>query len=132
MIGTVSVITDKPMRMDDVLPDWLERGVESSLRDSEDDAPPLDVPMALSSGGKHVMKGVLTPPVVLTPSGGSSPRTGGAWRDLDSFYADAEEESEDEEEEDGDDEEDDEEEEEEEEESEAEEEESQSEGERNS
>lgn len=123
MIGTVSVITGKPMRMDDVLPDWLERGVESSLRDSEDDAPPLDIPTALSSGGKQVMKGVLTPPVVLTPSGGSSPRNGGAWRDLDSFYAEPEEESEGEgeEEDDG---------EEEEEESEAEEEETDSEGER--
>ena len=137
MIGTVSVIIGKPMRMDDVLPDWLERGVESSLRDSEDDAPPSDVPMALSSGGKQLMKGVLTPPVVLTPSGGSSPRNGGTWRDLDSFYADTEEESEEEEEqgeeeEDGGEEEDDDGDEEDEEESETEEKERESEGERDS
>ena len=137
MIGTVSVIIGKPMRMDDVLPDWLERGVESSLRDSEDDAPPSDVLMALSSGGKQLMKGVLTPPVVLTPSGGSSPRNGGAWRDLDSFYAETEEEGEEEEEEeeeeeDGGEEEDDDGDEEDEEESETEEKEREPEGERDS
>ncbi len=36
------------MQMDTVLPDWLEKGVESSLRDSEDDKPPAPVPTAIS------------------------------------------------------------------------------------
>lgn len=90
------------MAMDESLPDWLEKGVESSLRDSEDDArvnaPP--VPTAISSAGPTLgQKGIATPPIVLTP-GVSTPNSTaakGQWTDLDSFYAEEEEkESEDE------------------------------------
>lgn len=65
------------MQMDDLLPDWLEKGVESSLRTSEHDVPVV-VPSAA---------------VVLTETRPSS-RT--EFTDLDSFYADPEEVSEEE------------------------------------
>lgn len=83
------------MRQEGVIPDWLENGVDSSLRDTEDDAPPLPpVPLALSSA-QQKKKGVMSP-IVLTPTGGSPPggsglRNGsskGPWTDLDKFYDD--------------------------------------------
>ena len=92
--------------MDVLLPDWLEKGVESMLRDSEDDAPPAPpVPTAISSALQMRSKGVPSPPIVLTP-GVSRPSsrngTKGPWQDLDSFYAEEEEdEEEDEEDEEG-------------------------------
>jgi AP-3 complex subunit beta len=85
--------------MDNILPDWLEKGVESTLRDSEYDAAPI--PTAISSTG--VMKGhataspgIATPPIALIPTGGSGTPTAGKgpWMDLDSFYADEKEEEE--------------------------------------
>jgi AP-3 complex subunit beta len=83
------------MRMDTLLPDWLENGVESSLRDTEETAPAL-APQPILAVQRN--KGIASP-VVLTPSGGSSPvgsqtRSGGSkgpWMDLDKFYADEEE-----------------------------------------
>ncbi|CAA7267058.1 unnamed protein product [Cyclocybe aegerita] len=95
LLGSLGGVTGRSMRMDDVLPDWLEKGVENSLRDSEYDAPPAPpAPTALSSSGQVQMKGKLpaSSPIVLTPTGpGSRPdsRTGGKgpWTDLDSFYA---------------------------------------------
>lgn len=90
-----------------VLPDWLEKGVESMLRDSEDDAPPAPpVPTAISSAGQILRKGVPSPPVVLTPTvSRPSSRNGtkGPWQDLDSFYAEEEEEEEEEDDSDSDD-----------------------------
>lgn len=90
-----------------VLPDWLEKGVESTLRDSEDDAPPAPpVPTAISSAGQMRSKGVPSPPVVLTPTvSRPSSRNGtkGPWQDLDSFYAEEEEEEEEEDDSDSDD-----------------------------
>ncbi|KAF9472124.1 hypothetical protein BDN70DRAFT_887352 [Pholiota conissans] len=104
-LGSLGRVTGRSMMMEGILPDWLERGVEGSLRDSEDDAPPAPpVPTAISSSGPmRGQKG--SPPIVLTPTGVSRPSsrndaTKGPWTDLDSFYADAEEqESEGEEEE---------------------------------
>ena len=107
------------MRMDTLLPDWLEKGVESSLRDTEDEAAPA-LPLASAqvlsiAGGRRGRSGsgVVTP-VVLMPSGESSPANSqirgiggggstskGAWMDLDKFYADTEEGEEESEEEDG-------------------------------
>ncbi|KDR78991.1 hypothetical protein GALMADRAFT_224240 [Galerina marginata CBS 339.88] len=112
LVGSMGRVTGRFMRMDEVLPDWLERGVESSLRDSEDDAPLAPpVPTALSSAGPVKNKGgVPSPPIVLTPTGVSRPSsrngTKGQWTDLNSFYAENEEEDEedDEEEEEGEDE----------------------------
>jgi len=92
------------MWIDGVLPDWLENGVESTLRDSEDDTPAPIVPTAISSAGQIRSKAVPSPPVVLTPTvSRPSSRNGtkGPWQDLDSFYAEEEEEEEDEEDEDG-------------------------------
>jgi len=105
--------------MDGLLPDWLEKGVESTLRDSEDDAPPAPpVPIAISSVGQMRSMGVPSPPIVLTP-GVSRPSsrngTKGPWQDLDSFYAEEEKEEEESEEEESEEDEEEEEEEEEEE-----------------
>jgi AP-3 complex subunit beta len=87
------------MWMDRVLPDWLEKGVESTLRDSEDDAPPAPLaPTAISSAGQMRSMGMPSPPVVLTPTvSRPSSRNGakGPWQDLDSFYAEEEEEEDD-------------------------------------
>ncbi|KAF9522067.1 adaptin N terminal region-domain-containing protein [Crepidotus variabilis] len=108
LVGSLSRVTGKSMQGDEILPDWLERGVESSLRDSEYDAPPPPpVATALSSSKARAIGPSVSSPIVLTPTGGTSPIPGsrgkGPWTDLDSFYADEEEEDEesDEEEEDG-------------------------------
>ncbi|KAF8954115.1 adaptin N terminal region-domain-containing protein [Flammula alnicola] len=100
LIGSLARVTGRSMRMDGMLPDWLEKGVESSLRDSDDAPPPPPVPTAISSAGPvRGQKGVSSPPIVLTPTGVSRPssRSGGAkgpWMDLDSFYAEEEEKEE--------------------------------------
>ncbi|KAJ7931408.1 adaptin N terminal region-domain-containing protein [Mycena leptocephala] len=111
-LGSLGMITHKPMHGDYSLPDWLERGVESSLRDTEDDAPPPPPPMSFSSSAPVAQRSKgLASPVVLTPSGGSP--TGGSggskpqWTDLDKFYEDAEEDEDEEGSEDDEDEEDD-------------------------
>ncbi|KAJ7903631.1 adaptin N terminal region-domain-containing protein [Mycena olivaceomarginata] len=98
-LGSLGMITHKPMHGDTHLPDWLERGVESSLRDTEDDAPPPPTLMSFSSSSSSApiarTKG-FAPPVVLSPAGGASPAAGtrAQYTDLDSFYADADEEDE--------------------------------------
>jgi hypothetical protein len=93
VLGTLSLITGRPMRMDTLLPDWLENGVESSLRDTEEETAPALAPQPIMAGQRN--KGTASP-IVLTPSGepspvGSQTRGGGpkgAWMDLDKFYAD--------------------------------------------
>ena len=97
LVGSLGRVTGRTIWMDGVLPDWLEKGVESTLRDSEDDAPAPIVPTAISSAGQMRSKGVPSPPVVLTPTiSRPSSRNGtkGPWQDLDSFYAEDEEEEE--------------------------------------
>ncbi|TFK40175.1 adaptin N terminal region-domain-containing protein [Crucibulum laeve] len=106
MLGSLGLVTGKPVPIDGVLPDWLENGVESSLRDSEDDALPQPVaPTALSSAQQQY-RGKSMTPVVLTPTGTSRPNSRnestsarGPWTDLDKFYEDAGDEDEDEDEE---------------------------------
>jgi AP-3 complex subunit beta len=66
------------MQMDDLLPDWLEKAVESTLRDSESDVP---VPPSAA----------VVPEKTETRPGSRAEGT-----DLDSFYADPEESSEEE------------------------------------
>jgi len=113
VFGSLGVITGKPMRGKWALHDWLEEGVESTLRDTEDDVPVptmLAIPVTLSSTQQS--KG-LASPIILTPVGGSSPVGGslgnggskGPWTDLNKFYEDEEYEDEtgDEDEQDGND-----------------------------
>lgn len=105
------------MRMDSILPDWLERGVEASLRETPEDARPVipTVPIVPSSAQQRA-KGAASP-LALTPSGsspiGPGARNGGTkgpWTNLDKFYEDTTEEIESEEESEEDEEEEDEEE----------------------
>jgi AP-3 complex subunit beta len=106
MLGSPGLITGKDMSVEYTLPDWLEEGTESSLRDSEDDILQIPAyaqgsgPRAISSSSKSAS------PVVLIPTGSPSPANstplGGAtstWTDLDKFYADEEEDEVNEEEE---------------------------------
>jgi AP-3 complex subunit beta len=97
------------MHGDRILPDWLERGVESALRDTEEDKvqqPVAVVPTAISSSDQQ--RGFSSAPIVLAPGGSSTAGSGAlakaAWKDLDSFYAEEEEEEseDDEDDEDGD------------------------------
>lgn len=108
LIGSLDLITGNPMHGDRTLPDWLEKGVESSLRTTEEDLrpPPAPVPTSLSSS-QFKGKGIPTP-VVLTPAGSSSPAGSfgpekGKWTDLDKFYEDDDDEEEEEEEEEAED-----------------------------
>jgi len=103
MIGTLGSLSSKPPSLSaQRLPDWLERGVESSLRDTENEdpvsGPTFAAPVALSS--QQVRASAVSTPIVLTPGGGSSPQpsksggapsTKGAFMDLDKFYEDTEE-----------------------------------------
>jgi AP-3 complex subunit beta len=111
MLGSLGVITGRDMRGDRHLPFWLEQGIDSSLRDTEEDIPVVSF-TALSSAQAQRVLGPSNAgsPVVLTPTEGTSPagpglRGGGGkgpWMDLDKFYEEDEEESEDEDSEDSD------------------------------
>lgn len=76
------------------LPEWLEQGTESSLRDTEDDVQPqglaqVTAPRSIASTSHGPS------PIVLTPTGRHSPAVTGSspapWTDLDKFYADVDE-----------------------------------------
>lgn len=76
------------------LPEWLEQGTESSLRDTEDDIrPPGLVQMPTPRSIASTSRGPT--PIILTPMGGHSPAATGSspapWTDLDKFYADVDE-----------------------------------------
>ncbi|KXN91626.1 AP-3 complex subunit beta-2 [Leucoagaricus sp. SymC.cos] len=111
LLGCLSPVLGKPMQMDSLLPDWLEKGVESTLRESEDDRLVVPVPTAISSSSIGQRK-TMTSPVILTPATTSRPGSrqenikGTFAQDLDSFYADATSEGESEEGEDSEDDED--------------------------
>lgn len=95
LIGSLSAVLGKSAQMHTVLPDWLEKGVESSLRESEDDKPVTPVPTAISSSSVGQRAKAVASPVVLTPTAGSRPDSrqdssrGTFAQDLESFYADA-------------------------------------------
>jgi len=119
-LGTLGLVLGRDVPNGRMLPDWLEHGVESSLRVSPDDAPAT--PAAVTAIG-HVATpgpsstsraagvvgsgGHSTPMVVLTPAGSGGPSPVGSvpnksgWADLDKFYASDSEEEEEEEDEDG-------------------------------
>lgn len=82
------------MTLAEGLPEWLEQGTESSLRDTEDDMRPpgpaqVPAPRSIASTSRGPT------PVILTPTGADSPVTTGSspapWTDLDKFYADIDE-----------------------------------------
>ncbi len=115
-LGTLGLVLGRDVPHARLLPDWLEHGVESSLRYVPDDALPSSSAAAVSAIG-HIAPsssragtgigsgGHSTPIVVLTPAGssevsspaGSVPNKAG-WTDLDAFYANESEEEESEEE----------------------------------
>jgi len=115
-LGTLGLVLGRDVPSARLLPDWLEHGVESSLRYVPDDALPASSATAAVTAIGHVASsssragtgGHSTPIVVLTPVGssegpspaGSVPNKAG-WTDLEAFYAseseEEEEESEDEE-----------------------------------
>ena len=115
-LGTLGLVLGRDVPNGRMLPDWLEHGVESSLRVSPDDG--RATPAAVTAIGHVAMPGPSTPRagigsggpstpmVVLTPaaSGGPSPvgsvPNKSGWTDLDKFYASDSEEEEEEEEED--------------------------------
>jgi AP-3 complex subunit beta len=111
-LGTLGLVIGRDVTYARILPDWLEHGVESSLRVSPDDAPTV-TPAAITalghvagSSSRHGIGsgGHSTPIVVLTPTGSGGPSPAGSvpnksgWTDLDKFYASESEEDEEEEE----------------------------------
>ncbi|KAI0784468.1 adaptin N terminal region-domain-containing protein [Abortiporus biennis] len=117
ILGSLGAITGRHMLGESYLPDWLEEGTESSLRDTEDDTPQVPVYAQNLASAAIVPRSIASSskgsPVVLTPTGSASPAgsyvpqgsSKAPWADLDSFYADTNtdegEEEEEEEEEDG-------------------------------
>ena len=96
-MATSSLVIGKAMALALDLPEWLEQGTESSLRDTEDDIRPSGMPQVATP--RSIASASRGPtPIVLTPTRGHSPAvTGGPqvpWTDLDQFYADVDEETE--------------------------------------
>ena len=110
----MGAITGKDMRGDCILPFWLEQGIESSLRDTEEDTPVVSFAAMSSAPAQHSIEpSHVVSPVVLAPTEGTSFTTPairgggggkGPFTDLDKFYADEEDEATDEEDENSEDE----------------------------
>lgn len=98
LLGSLSAVTGKGTLDASILPDWLEQGIDSSLRDTEDDVPqpPSHTVTSIQSGvPRSIGASNRNTPIVLTPTGsspaGSYVRQENAkspWTDLDQFYAD--------------------------------------------
>ncbi|KAF8515386.1 adaptin N terminal region-domain-containing protein [Hysterangium stoloniferum] len=91
-LGSSSVILGKELPGDRHLPDWIEQGVDPTLRDTEEDnAPPLPAhtPRAIQNIAVPSRGGS---PVILTPGGIASPA--GSFVQRDKFYNDEEDEEE--------------------------------------
>lgn len=92
-IGSLGIVTGRATLGDSTLPEWLERGIDPLLRQNEEDALPLaPPPQAISSASSTASRALGSAgvtPIVLTPTGGSTPVRDAkeAWRDLDKFYA---------------------------------------------
>lgn len=91
-IGSLGVVTGKARLGDSTLPGWLEGGIDPLLRQNEEAALPVaPPPQAISSASSTVLKALGSggaTPVVLTPTGNSTPREANETRrDLDKFYA---------------------------------------------
>ncbi|KAF9223557.1 hypothetical protein BS17DRAFT_782090 [Gyrodon lividus] len=92
-IGSLSLVTGKAMHGNGILPEWLEAGIDPALRQSEEDVtqfalPPQTISSASSTVQRALGSAGITP-VVLTPTGSSTPSRDAkeSWRDLDKFYA---------------------------------------------
>lgn len=104
MLGSLGVVTGRNVRDGRHLPDWLEEGTNSALRDTEEDIPVLSFTALSSAQAQHLFgSSHVGSPVVLTSIEDTSSLTDpevrgdggkGPWTDLDKFY---EEDSEDEE-----------------------------------
>lgn len=93
-LATSSLVIGKPMASSRDLPEWLEQGTESSLRDTEDDIQAQGSIQANTS--RSIASTSYGPtPIVLTPTRGESPAAAGSspapWTNLDQFYADVDE-----------------------------------------
>lgn len=96
----MGAITGKDMRGDRILPFWLEQGIKSSLRDTEEDIPVVSFTAMSSAQAQRIGSSHIASPIVLTPTEGTSPATSGMrggggkgpFADLDKFYADEEDE----------------------------------------
>lgn len=93
-MATSSLVIGRDMALVQNIPEWLEQGTESSLRDTEDDIRPpgfaqITIPRSIASTSHGPT------PIILTPTGGHSPAATGSspapWTDLDKFYADTDE-----------------------------------------
>ncbi|KAG8213201.1 adaptin N terminal region-domain-containing protein [Butyriboletus roseoflavus] len=92
-IGSLGIVTGKTTLGDSILPEWLEGGIDPSLRQNEEDALPVGPPPqafgSASSTAPKTLGSAGVTPVVLTPTGNSTPvhEAKETWRDLDKFYA---------------------------------------------
>jgi len=101
MLGSLGVITGKDMRGDRHLPFWLEQGIESSLRNTEEDIPVVPFTAMSSAQVQRSLGSHIGSPTVLTPTESISPAgpgihggSKGPWTDLDKFYEEDSEEEE--------------------------------------
>ena len=89
-IGTLCIVTGKATLGDSILPEWLEGGIDPMLRQNEEDALPA-APQAISSASStaRTLGSAVVTPVVLTPTGSSTPVRDAKehWRNLEKFYA---------------------------------------------
>ncbi|EIW84132.1 hypothetical protein CONPUDRAFT_99952 [Coniophora puteana RWD-64-598 SS2] len=89
LIGSLSLVTGKDMQGDEILPEWLESGIDPSLRQVEEETTiKVEAPRAISS---HRPSNSAPTPVVLTEAS-AHPQEKKDWRNLDDFYAENEEE----------------------------------------
>ncbi|KAI0788032.1 adaptin N terminal region-domain-containing protein [Fomes fomentarius] len=97
--GSLAAVTGKWAGGHNYLPDWLEEGTESSLRDTDADIPQAPAYASQSSAARSIASSSLASPVILTPTGGASPSGSfvkqqaakAAYTNLDKFYEDIEE-----------------------------------------
>ncbi|KAJ3717651.1 adaptin N terminal region-domain-containing protein [Lentinula guzmanii] len=96
-VGSLGIITGRSALNDTILPDWLEEGVESALRDSPDDATPPPPPvLSISSGPSNTV--APKPNAEISSSSRLSAPNGQKWAsNLDDFFNEGDDDSENEE-----------------------------------
>jgi AP-3 complex subunit beta len=84
-LGSFAAISSKNVAV--ILPDWLEHGVDPSLRDSPEDQPPPAPAIPVTMAQRSLSSSKVGTPVALTPTEGSSPAgSTSRLKDLDKFY----------------------------------------------